>query len=195
MTDAPIDPFVAALERELEAHRIAMPQDMDPDVVLLSGIARSLLNREREIEDIQAWTAARVQTLHNQIEGIKRYRMPDAMRAVERLTRGTKSKSVKVPGYQFGFRATPTRISWEPEDKDALLEWAQDNCPDAVTVTTPEPRAGVQKTALVEFYERTGRVPRCCSIQQAGDTPYARPWQPKKKKGQDDEQRQHDTME
>jgi len=180
----PIDPFIGALQAELAAHNVALPQDMNPDMVFLSGLSRSLLNREREIADTVAWTDTRIATLRREIESIKELKLPEAMGCVRRLAKG-KSKSVKVPGMQFGTKTVPPKVEWAPEDSAAVIAWAEGNCPDALTTYQPDPRTTVKKTALLAYHDRTGRTPHCCRYVMGGEQPYAKPT--KKKEGADDE--------
>lgn len=169
-----VDPFVQALSAELDALHTGMPENMDPDTRVLHAIARSLLRREQEIADNEAWVVARNATLRREIESIWAFKCSEAMGCVRRLKHG-KSRSVTVPGMRFGLRAAKASIRWAPEDKDALIAWAKEHCPVAVTVTAPDPRESLTKTELVGYVKVSGRVPPGCTYRSEGDEPYARP--------------------
>lgn len=169
----PIDPFISILQEELAKYQVEMPGNTEPERLFLFALARSLRNRENELADNNLWVDARNATLTREIASIKAFKLPEAMRCVARLAKRGQ-KSVKVPGYQFGWTKRAARVSWEPEDKDPLVKWAREFCPDAVTVTQPDPRTNILKTALVEFQSKTGRVPRYCTFVAEGDEPYAR---------------------
>jgi len=185
MTDTP-DMFVVALAAELEAHNAAMPPGMSDDMMELCGYARSIRNRQLEIDENERWITARNTTLRNDIERIFGFQQSKILGCVNRLSRG-KAKSVKVPGMQFGTRARKTSVSWEPEDKDALVKWAKEFCPAAVTVTTPDPREVVTKMPLVEFYQAHGRTPKFCTITQAHNAPYFKVLTEKKEDKKEDD--------
>jgi len=163
---------------------IAMPPDMSDDVKTLAGVARSLRNRELEIEENASWVETRNAMLQREIDSIWSYRRDEVIRCVRRLT-GGKSKSYKVPGYQFGEKKSAASIQWNENDKDKLVKWAKENCPDAITTSTPDPREAITKAALIEYHKKTGRVPWGCTFKSEGDVPYARAI--KKKVEADDE--------
>jgi len=169
------DPFVASLEKELGDHGIALP-DMDPDMKFLCAMGRSLRRREQEVADIKAWTTARVRTLTNEVNSIKSWKMGEAMRCVDRLLRGKKSKSIKVPGYQFGRRTAKAAVGWDSEYLDDVVKWAKEFCPSAISYPEPTPPPPkIDKDMLVQWAVTNRRAPKWCTYESAGDVAYARP--------------------
>lgn len=170
----PIDPFVIALEKELADHGVAMPE-MDEDMKFLCAMGRSLRNREQEIADIKRWAEARTRTLTGEVNSIKGWKMAEAMRCVDRLTRGKKVKSIKVPGYQFGRRTAAAKVSWDSEYANDVVKWATEFCPSAVSYPPPQPvPPKVDKSLLVEWAKQHGHAPKWCRYETAGDVAYAR---------------------
>lgn len=67
-----------------------------------------------------------------------------------KLVTGVGSEPAKV-----GFRKSRAKL--EILDADAAMEWAKENCPDAVKV--PEPKPYLVKTPMLEHVKQTGEVP------------------------------------
>ena len=63
-----------------------------------------------------------------------------------------KRKSLALPGGTVGFRTSNTCL--QIDDERAVLSWAKENCPTAVTVMEK-----LSRSVLTEYFEKTGEIP------------------------------------
>lgn len=105
----------------------------------------------RRIAMVQEWLDGEKAKLEREIEWLGsqvRAQVPPTPDALQEVY-GTKKKSISLPHGSVGFRASRDTVAIE--DKDAALEYAKANVPDAVRVSER-----VVKTPLIEHAKVTG---------------------------------------
>jgi hypothetical protein len=154
-----VDPFTLALQDEFDCTEAELaPLVTDEEDMEICKFLRSIQRRKLEIASIKAWQQ-RIVTLNNQIDGIVAFYGPkiEAI-ALRRLAHKKKQKFIGTP---YGRVKVTTRkggrVSFASEDKDMLLEWAKQNCPDAVHMSAPAET--LRKEALAKACESGMTIP------------------------------------
>lgn len=170
------DPWAEQMQAEFEQ----IEQDLQnegidgDDKLLIWGYTRSLARREDEIERAASYYERTVTRLRREIESIRSWKGHLVEEAVARGIRGQKKKSLDTPGGRVGFKTRPNAsLVFHPEDKDKLLDWAKEACPEAVTETRPVV-ISLAKTPIVEFIVEGGKCP-FATIREPGEDFYYKP--------------------
>lgn len=168
------DPFVAALDEEFRSIGIELANTgLSEEEAFVSAYHRSLMWRNHEISKVKAASEARITQLQNQIRNIISYRSPEVARVVRTLLHG-KSKSFKTLYGAVGLRAKAEQLTWQKEHEAELITWARTNCPNAISVSDPQPVTSLKKTKLVAHLQDTGEQPPMTEHVSACDELYTR---------------------
>ena len=166
-----------ALQADFDRQRLDNIEDgMDEERAFLESLAGSIARREDELARIKREYLGRTERLQRQLEHFRTdpHLVLGAREAVRRLRRG-KAKSYRTgQGMLIGERMAKATISWHPNDERALMEWAEKNCPDALTTTTPESQTTLNKGPLLQYAADNDRLPLGTMIRRQHEELYIR---------------------
>ena len=166
--------FMAELEAEINAGHAQLSADGAPNADL-AQFARSVWRRQSEIAAIRAYAAKATARLQREIDRIENWYGPQITRLVHDRTDGGKRKSIATPYGRIGLRHQAQRIEWAPEQNDALVAWAEDNCAEAVSRAIPDIRKTIRKKELLEAMRNDDLHPPGVTVTPAGDALYIQP--------------------
>lgn len=172
-----LDPTALEMQAEFDRQREEYISDgMDEERAFLESLAGSIARREDELARIKREYLGRTARLQKQLEHFRTdsHLVLGAREAVRRLRRG-KAKSYRTgQAMLIGERGVSDSISWHPNDEAKLMEWAEKNCPDALTTTTPEPSTSLTKAPLLQYAAKNDRLPPGTTIRRAHEELYIR---------------------
>lgn len=174
MTETQTDPFMDALGAEVDRSLSELAIcGMDPLESEIASLCKSIQYRKRDIADVKAFCAKRVEQLTKQIAWLQTGRAATLSQAVRHRLAGRKEKSINTPYGRFGFRHRAASVSWEKEDAKQVLAWAKENIPHAVRASMPMPIESVGKTEIIAAIEAGERIPGTVYVA-AGDEFYVK---------------------
>lgn len=126
--------------------------------------ARRYAQKAKEFADFEARRAAREEEFFLRRFGDEL----SAWAAAQIAAVKGKKKSINLPAGCVGFRRCDTKLV--VDDEDAVLAWAQQACPEAVSTVLK-----LSKTAINEHFGCTGEIPgQGAHVEPAGDRFYVR---------------------
>ena len=177
------------LTEELQIAMDALEVQMDPDDTEIQAYARACNRVQGDEDAINARyesERAKLDANHDKmLKGCENRRKGIAWKwesmikdLVYQKTKGTKRRYVDTLFGRLGWRKTPAKVSRmyrDGFDKDTVIDWAKENCPEAVTTN---------KTETVKVADLPDTCPQIwVEPVPAGDKFY---WQPNKVKENED---------
>ncbi len=149
---------------------VAVPQSFQVvDLKTANWVVRKIQEARAYGEAVQAWADAEANRAKQEEEFFLFHYGPQLQAVLNEeieKQRG-KRKSVKLPAGSMGYRSDPERL--RVEDEAATIEWARQNCPDAIRTTER-----ISRTAINEHFTTTGEMPNGCEVQPASERFFVR---------------------
>jgi len=178
------DPVLSALQEEFEAIAHDLRDDGSPQE-LFDTYARMIWTRLHEIDQVKAYAVARALRLRKEIAGIESWRGEAVRRVLAEANKHKKTKYVDTPYGRLGYRKAAPSCTWRAEDEPAVVEWAREHLPDAVTEYVPAPRYTLKKTDLRSALDAGQAIPHVLPTG-GGDEFYFRAAKPAGECNEDD---------